>query len=252
GIRDRNVTGVQTCALPIYLPILPTSAEIQRHRNAEQEQAQKQAGGTVAGNGDTADQASSSAPTGSTAPAHRTAEVASPANGTPTGNAHARTVPFGTSSPWAAQESAATTQALPSIEAALTALHAVPHPLGAGEGIGSNSWVVSGKHTASGKPILANDPHLAPSAPSVWYQQGLHCRDVGPECPFDVAGFGFAGMPGIIIGHNNHLAWGLTNLAADSSDFFLERVYDDDTYLYDGQRLPVQTRTEEIKVNGGE
>ena len=74
----------------------------------------------MAGNGDTADQASSSAPTGSTAPAHRTAEVASPANGTPTGNAHARTVPFGTSSPWAAQESAATTQALPSIEAALT------------------------------------------------------------------------------------------------------------------------------------
>lgn len=220
------------------LPILPTSAEIQRHRHAEQEQAQKQAGGTVAGTGSAADQATN---------------TTRPTNTTDAGNTtSARTFPFGASSPWAAQESAPITGALPSIEAALTALHAVPHPLGAGEGVGSNSWVVSGEHTASGKPILANDPHLAPSAPSVWYQQGLHCRDVGPDCPFDVAGFGFAGMPGIVIGHNNHLAWGLTNLAADSSDFFLERVYDDDTYLYDGQRLPVQTRTEEIAVNGGE
>src|SRR5699024_10550697 len=90
--------------------ILPTSAEVQRHRDAEQEQAQQQAGGTVAGTG--SDQQHTSAA------------------------AHARAVPFGTSSPWAAQEEAGTTPALPSIEAALAALHAVPHPLGAGRASG--------------------------------------------------------------------------------------------------------------------
>src|SRR5699024_3794894 len=192
------------------LPILPTSAEVQRHRDAEQEQAQQQAGGTVAGTG--SDQQHTSAA------------------------AHARAVPFGTSSPWAAQEEAGTTPALPSIEAALAALHAVPHPLGAGEGIGSNSWVVSGEHTASGQPILANTPHLAPSAPGIWYQQGLHCRDVGPHCPFDVGGLGCVGMPVSVIPHNGHLSWRLSNLGSDASDSFLGRVYQDDTYLYGCQR----------------
>src|SRR5699024_3396087 len=158
--RTGSVEMVQTL-FPDYpikenLPILPTSAEIQRHRDAEQEQAQQQAGGTVAGTSSPADQAGSAAP----------------ADGASKNSAHARTVPFGTSSPWAAQQGAGSTPALPSIEAALAALHAVPHPLGAGEGIGSNSWVVSGEHTASGQPILANDPHLAPSAPGIWYQQG--------------------------------------------------------------------------------
>ena len=141
---------------------------------------------------------------------------------------------------------------LTAIEDALSALHAVTRPMGAGDGIGSNSWVVAGEHTATGMPMLANDPHLAPSVPGIWYQQGLHCRSVDADCPFDVAGFGFAGMPGIVIGHNADLAWGLTNLASDSSDFFLERTFSDGTYLYDGERLPLTERTEVIEVNGAD
>src|SRR5699024_10236884 len=73
----------------------------------------------------------------------------------------------------------------------LGALEAVPHLLGEGAGLGSNSWVVSGEHTASGKPLLANDPHLGLSQPGIWLQAGLHCRQITAECPFDVTGFTF-------------------------------------------------------------
>ncbi|HCU76907.1 MAG TPA: penicillin acylase family protein, partial [Microbacterium sp.] len=73
---------------------------------------------------------------------------------------------------------------------------------GTGEGIGSNSWVVAGDYTDTGMPLLANDPHLGASLPSVWYQAGLRCSVVSDTCPFDVSGFSFSGVPGIIIGHN--------------------------------------------------
>lgn len=126
----------------------------------------------------------------------------------------------------------------------------VPHLLGEGEGIGSNSWVVSGEHTSTGEPLLANDPHLSTSAPGVWTQNGLHCRDsASRDCQFDVSGFSFAGVPGVIIGHNADLSWGLTNLGADVTDFFLERV-DGSTYVYDGESLPISQRHETIRVNG--
>ena len=137
------------------------------------------------------------------------------------------------------------------LTAAQDALAAVPHLLGAGEGIGSNSWVVGGEHTASGQPILANDPHLDISAPGIWSQVGLHCRAVTASCPFDVAGFSFAGFPGVVIGHNDRLAWGLTNLGADVTDFYLERIADEQ-YLRDDERRDLTTRTETIKVNGAD
>jgi penicillin amidase len=135
-------------------------------------------------------------------------------------------------------------------ESAQSALDAVPALLGRGDGIGSNSWVVAGSKTTTGKPLLANDPHLGTSIPGIWYQTGLHCRTVSAACPFDVAGFTFAGMPGVIVGHNQSIAWGLTNLAPDVSDFYLEKVTDQ-TYLRDGQQLPLDTSTETIKVAGG-
>lgn len=135
------------------------------------------------------------------------------------------------------------------LEAAQRALDAVPVLMGRGDGIGSNSWVVSGTHTESGRPLLANDPHLAPGMPSIWYQVGLHCTDVGDECPFDVSGFSFSGMPGIVIGHNADIAWGMTNLGPDVTDFYLEDV-SDDTYLRDGQQEELETRTETIRVRG--
>jgi penicillin amidase len=119
-----------------------------------------------------------------------------------------------------------------------------------GSGIGSNSWVVSGQKTTTGKPLLANDPHLAPQLPSLWYQMGLHCRTVSNGCPYDVTGFTFSGMPGVIIGHNQDIAWGMTNLGADVTDLYLEKVTAN-TYLYDGNQVAFKTYPEIIKVAGG-
>ena len=122
---------------------------------------------------------------------------------------------------------------------------------GTGEGIGSNSWVVAGDYTDTGMPLLANDPHLGASLPSVWYQSGLRCSVVSDTCPFDVAGFGFSGVPGIIIGHNASIAWGFTNLTTDVVDLYIEKI-DGDRYWRDGQLVDLDTRTETLKVAGGE
>ncbi|MFJ3790280.1 penicillin acylase family protein [Kitasatospora sp. NPDC090091] len=132
-------------------------------------------------------------------------------------------------------------------------IDAMPQLLGRqGQGIGSNSWVVSGSHTTTNKPLLANDPHLGPGLPSVWYQMGLHCRTVSATCGFDVSGFTFAGMPGVVIGHNKDVAWGFTNLGADVTDLLLEKVTGPDTYLLDGKETKFELRKETIKVAGGE
>ncbi|GHJ45098.1 penicillin amidase [Catellatospora sp. TT07R-123] len=115
-----------------------------------------------------------------------------------------------------------------------------------GDGIGSNSWVISGKLTATGKPILANDPHLSPSQPGIWYQMGLFC-----ECGLKVAGFTFSGVPGVVIGHNDRIAWGFTNLDPDVIDMYLEKL-DGDKVNVDGAWEPLTTRQEVIKVAGGQ
>ncbi|MDJ0322885.1 penicillin acylase family protein [Cryobacterium sp. PH31-AA6] len=166
--------------------------------------------------------------------------------------------------PVAAAAATTTAPAAPALEAgaeaalvsSLAGLHrtlaAVPELLGpAGGEIGSNSWVVSGAHTATGKPILANDPHLGPVMPSVWYQVGLRCAAVTAECPFDLAGYSFSGLPGIIIGHNAKIAWGFTNLGPDVADLYLEKVTGD-SYEYDGVATPIQVRNEKISVAGGD
>ncbi|HYG93437.1 MAG TPA: penicillin acylase family protein [Nocardioides sp.] len=135
------------------------------------------------------------------------------------------------------------------LEGAQRAASAVPPLLGQGDGIGSNGWVVSGERTESGAPILANDPHLGVSLPGVWMQVGLHCREVGPGCPMDVAGFSFSGVPGVIIGHNADIAWGFTNFGPDVTDLYVERVSGNE-WQYDGRRRPMSVRTETIKVRG--
>ena len=122
---------------------------------------------------------------------------------------------------------------------------------GAGEGIGSNSWVVSGDLTESGMPLLSNDPHLGATLPSVWHQVGLRCRTVTDACAFDVAGFGFSGVPGVIIGHNADVAWGFTNLTTDVTDLYLEKVQGDQ-YWRDGALVPFDTRTEVFQVAGAD
>lgn len=118
-------------------------------------------------------------------------------------------------------------------------------------GIGSNSFAVAGSRTVSGKPLLANDTHLAPTMPGIWHQVGLHCRVKSADCRFDVSGFSFSGVPGVVIGHNDRVAWGLTNLAPDVTDLFLEDVQGD--RYRSGQRMvELDVRTETISVAGGD
>jgi penicillin G amidase len=121
------------------------------------------------------------------------------------------------------------------------------------EGIGSNNWVVGGSLTSTGAPILANDPHLAIQMPSIWYEIGLHCTGA-TDCQQDVAGFGFAGVPGVVVGHNERIAWGVTNEAVDTQDLYVERLNPDDPdqYEVDGEWAPVQSRTETIAVGGSD
>lgn len=157
----------------------------------------------------------------------------------------------------AARRPAWTPGEVAALRTAQTVLHGVPTTLaGPGQsgstsrdGLGSNSWVVSGAHTTTGEPLLANDPHLGVSLPGIWYQIGLHCRTVGPACPYDVTGFSFSGLPGVVIGHNAHIAWGLTNLSPDVSDLFLEKIRGD-RWRYAGRWRPLVTRPETIHVRG--
>lgn len=148
--------------------------------------------------------------------------------------------------------SAATTTAALSWTAVGSVVEAASALLGdVGEGVGSNSWVISGSLTESGMPLLSNDPHLGASLPSVWHQIGLRCRTVSASCAFDVAGFSFSGVPGVIIGHNDDIAWGFTNLTADVTDLYLEKV-EGDRYWRDGELVPLETRTETFKIAGGD
>ncbi len=130
-------------------------------------------------------------------------------------------------------------------------LDRMPELLGRGEGIGSNSWVVDGEHSATGQPLLANDPHLGISQPGIWMQTGLHCREITPDCTLDVAGFTFSGVPGVIIGHNADIAWGFTNLGPDVTDLYLEQI-EGATWIQDGKPRPLTLRTETIKVRDGD
>jgi penicillin amidase len=124
--------------------------------------------------------------------------------------------------------------------------------LGTGPGLGSNSWAISGSRTASGKPILADDTHLGIQMPSIWYEVGLHCYPVNPDCPFNVVGFSFAGVPAIIIGHNDRIGWGVTNLGPDVQDLFIERINPENPnqYEYQGRFLDMEIIREEIGVAG--
>ena len=115
-------------------------------------------------------------------------------------------------------------------------------------GTGSNNWVVSGEHTATGMPLLANDPHLGIQMPSIWYEVGLHAQD------HDVVGFSFAGAPGVIIGHNAHIAWGFTNVGPDVQDLYIEKINPADAlqYEFEGEWRDMEVIEEVIRVNGGE
>ncbi|MFQ6673181.1 MAG: penicillin acylase family protein [Fidelibacterota bacterium] len=114
--------------------------------------------------------------------------------------------------------------------------------------LGSNNWVISGAKTLTGKPILANDPHLPYSQPATWYEMHL----VGGR--FNVSGACLAGIPVPVLGQNESCAWGFTNLMVDDVDFYVETVNPENPneYLYDGEWRPMVLREETISVKGGQ
>ncbi|MFL7890773.1 MAG: penicillin acylase family protein [Anaerolineales bacterium] len=123
-----------------------------------------------------------------------------------------------------------------------------------GAGIGSNSWAISGDRTATGEPLLANDPHLGAQMPAIWYEVGLHCTQRTAECPYQVTGFSFAGVPGVIIGHNENIAWGFTNVGPDVQDLYIEKInpQNPNQYEVNGEWLDMELVDEAIKLPGGE
>jgi penicillin amidase len=111
----------------------------------------------------------------------------------------------------------------------------------------SNNWVVSGKRTVTGKPLLSNDPHLPASAPSIWHL--VHLSAPGAR----VAGVSAAGLPGVVIGHNDRIAWGFTNVGPDVQDLYVEKFNPENPKQYQtpsGWQDAV-IRHEEIKVRKG-
>ncbi|ODV10429.1 MAG: penicillin amidase [Rubrivivax sp. SCN 70-15] len=114
------------------------------------------------------------------------------------------------------------------------------------EGIGSNNWVLAGSHTASGHPLLANDPHLKLSAPALWYFVRLDAPGL------KVAGATLPGLPLVVLGQNEHIAWGFTNTGPDVQDLYLEQIRPGDPGQYrtpDGW-APFETVRDVIKVKG--
>jgi penicillin amidase len=115
-------------------------------------------------------------------------------------------------------------------------------------GTGSNAWVVSGEKSMSGKPILANDPHLPMPQPSRWYE--MHLSAPG----WDVAGVSVAGIPFIVIGHNRRIAWGTTNAMLDDADFFIEKAdsLNPKRYLFQKSSVPFEEREEKIMIGSSD
>ena len=120
---------------------------------------------------------------------------------------------------------------------------------------GSNNWVVSGAHTASGQPLLSNDMHLALNVPGIWYAANLEADSSAAGTPFHVAGVTLPGTPFVIVGHNAHVAWGFTNLGADVQDLYVEHLRgtaaEQEFQSPDGSWHPVLHAREVIHVRGG-
>ncbi|HEX5134795.1 MAG TPA: penicillin acylase family protein, partial [Thermoanaerobaculia bacterium] len=134
----------------------------------------------------------------------------------------------------------------PKLLAKLDGLFALTGARDGDAGVGSNSWVLAGSRTVSGKPILANDPHLGLRAPSVWYLARL----VAPG--YSVAGATLPGVAGVVIGANARIAWALTSLEPDVQDLFVEELdpADSSRYLWRGASRAFETRRETIRVRG--
>jgi penicillin G amidase len=111
---------------------------------------------------------------------------------------------------------------------------------------GSNSWIVSGARSASGKPLLANDPHLGLTAPAIWYFAHLHAPGL------NAIGATLPGVPGVILGRNERIAWGATNTGPDVQDLYMEKIDHAGRYLAPEGARPFQVLNDKIKVKGAE
>jgi len=117
---------------------------------------------------------------------------------------------------------------------------------------GSNNWVIAGKHTASGKPLLSNDMHLGLTVPNIWYMADLKADGTNGAPSYHAAGVTLPGMPFVIAGHNEHVAWGFTALYADVQDLYIEKLDGKGNFQdLDTQWKPLRVDHEIIKVRGG-
>ena len=130
----------------------------------------------------------------------------------------------------------------------VTALKAPDFGTGDGEGIGSNNWVVSGQRTVSGKPMVANDPHLGLTTPSVWYFAAIRAPGI------NAIGATLPGVPGVVLGRTDRIAWAFTNTGVDQQDLYLERIHPErsDEYQTPTGWARFATRVERIRVKGGD
>jgi penicillin amidase len=124
--------------------------------------------------------------------------------------------------------------------------------LGFADGGASNSFVVSGAKTSTGKPLLANDPHMSVNMPSLWYEIGMHCVEKSQDCIYNFRGYSLPGVPGILLGHNDRIAWALTNASFDAEDVFIERINPENPNQYEvnGKWVDMEVRREQIEVRG--
>lgn len=140
---------------------------------------------------------------------------------------------------WPPYPSQAPTTAVRAPDALLAATPEILEPR-----LASNVWVINGARSETGQPLLANDPHLGFNAPILWYLAAIHTPD------FSVTGATIPGVPFHLLGHNGHIAWGITTTHSDTQDLFIERP-DGDGYDGPGGPLPFATRKEVIKIKGG-
>jgi penicillin amidase len=135
------------------------------------------------------------------------------------------------------------------LEAVIKMMNEVVNPLGDFKFVGSNNWAINGSKSNTGMPIVAGDPHLTFQAPSVWYEAHI----VVPG-ELDVTGTSFPGLPGILIGHNDHLAYSFTNVGADVNDIFVEELNpaNPDQYMYNGEWTDFTIHQEDILTKEGE
>ncbi len=145
--------------------------------------------------------------------------------------------------------------ALQGIEPVIALLHGLHAELPWAGGLaGSNAWAMSGTLTHSGKPILASDPHVAFSQPSVWYEAQLTVQPEKAKQPlFDLYGHHLAGVPFALLGHNYEMAWGVTMFKNDDIDLYVEELNPENPHevKYRGEWQPLRTETETIRVKGG-